>query len=427
MFWGDKQKLIPIGEMEFQIGVYVWIDRSWKEHPFLTNKFLIKTEAELQQLKEIGAENVYWVPEKSKLKPLAPVTQTTEIRQTNETRQTPNAEAPTSTSLSASVAHKNEQMAAQRRLMAKADREWEKSAALVRESLLSLRDNPKQNGIKLKALSEEIANDIHSKETLLMLLKEKSSQGLYHHALNCMSMSVLLAKYLQLPESVVSEIALGAIAHDVGQTMIRKHILEATTRTKVEESIFRDHCRLGVDIATTSSAFSTIAKSIIADHHEYFDGSGYPAGKKGEEISLPARIFSIVDRYETLCGSVNKEGKTLLPVDVLRLMWQAEKDRFDPAILAAFIKLLGVYPPGSIVSLSDGSIGLVISPGESSLHPKMLICDTKVTKDEAEIIDLQPGGQLEIEASVHPKNLSREIVKWLNMGNKLTLYFATTN
>ncbi len=418
MFWEKIQNPILVGDFELQVGVYVWIDRSWKEHPFATNKFLIRTEDDLRLLKSIGTDNVYWIPEKSKLEPLVPSLKIAEV-------ETVTADQASSEALKATISQKNEQVALQRRLLAKADREWEKSASLVRDAMLSIRDSPKQNSAKLKELSETIARDVSKSDALLMLLKEKNNQNLYHHALNCMSLSVLLAKFLKLPEQVISEIALGSLAHDVGKTMIPKHILVATSRSKVEQGIYKDHCRLGLEIVKLSDAFSPLAKSIIADHHEHIDGSGYPLGKKGPEISIPAKIVSIVNRYENLCGTKDKEGNDLRPDTVLRLMWHTEKSCYDPAILAAFIKLLGVYPPGTIVSLNDGSIGLVISPGDSSLHPKVIIYDPNVTKDDAEILDLHPDGDLLIETSLNPKDLSKEVIDWIRVGDKFTFYFAT--
>lgn len=419
MFWEKIQNPIPVGDLELQIRVYVWIDRSWKEHPFATNKFLIKTEDDLKLLKSIGVHNLYWIPEKSKLEPIAPSLKMPEVQKSVI------AEQVSSDLLKATISQKNEQVALQRRLLAKADREWEKSAALVRDAMLSIRDSPKQNSVKLKALSETIARDVSKNDALLMLLKEKNNQNLYHHALNCMSLSVLLAKFLKLPEQVISEIALGSLAHDVGKTMIPKHILMATSRNKIEQGIYKDHCRLGLEIVKLADAFSPLAKSIIADHHEHIDGSGYPLGKKGTKISIPAKIVSIVNRYENLCGTKDKDGNDLRPDTALRLMWQTEKSYYDPAILAAFIKLLGVYPPGTIVSLSDGSIGLVISPGDSSLHPKVIMYDPNVTKDEAEILDLHPDGNILIEGSINPRDLSKEVIDWIRVGDKFTFYFAT--
>jgi putative nucleotidyltransferase with HDIG domain len=419
MFWEKPQKPIPIGNFELQVGVYVWIDRSWKEHPFATNRFLIKTEDDLNLIKTIGTDNLYWIPEKSKLKPLAPTEKLVKVENVVAIKEA------TTKQIEATISKKNEKAALQRRLLAKADREWEKSAALVKDAMISIRDNPKHNGTKLKLLSETIAQEVSKNDTLIMLLNERNSENVYHHSLNCMSLSVLLAKFLKLPEKVISEIALGALAHDVGKTMIPRHILVSTSRNKVEQGIYKDHCRLGLEIVKLTDVFSPLAKSIIADHHEHFDGSGYPLGKKGSEISIPAKIVGIVNRYENLCGVKNKDGMELRPDSVLRFMWHTEKSFYDPAFLAAFIKMLGVYPPGTIVSLSDGSIGLVISSGENSLYPKVIIYDENLIKDEAEIIDLNPDSGISIESSIHPNNLSSDVLAWMKAGEKFTFYFAS--
>ena len=172
MFWEKIQNPILIGDFELQVGVYVWIDRSWKEHPFATNKFLIRTEDDLRLLKSIGTDNVYWIPEKSKLEPLVPSLKIAEV-------ETVTADQASSEALKATISQKNEQVALQRRLLAKADREWEKSASLVRDAMLSIRDSPKQNSAKLKELSETIARDVSKSDALLMLLKEKNNQNLY--------------------------------------------------------------------------------------------------------------------------------------------------------------------------------------------------------------------------------------------------------
>jgi len=411
--WNKPENPIPIGNYQLRIGVFVWLDRSWKEHPFVYNKFRITTEEQLVQLQALGSDRVYWIPSKSKVEPGPPFlgkpTPVTPI-------QTDNADD--------SFKKKNDERQRQRALIAKAERDWEKAAKATTEALLGMRDNPKQAGIKMKDLTKSASHSVLGGEALLHMLGDKGGQGPQHHALNCMTLAMLIAKAFGLPATAVGDVALGALAHDAGSTMIPRHILRAKKRTLAEENLYREHCKLGVELAIISGAFSDGALSAIQDHHESMDGSGFPSGKKGSEIGLAARIVAVADHYDRLCSPASPEQAPLLPANALKKMWKDEQMRLDPAVMTALIRLLGIYPPGTIVSLNDGSLGLVVSPGKSSLFPKVLIYDPDIPKDEAPVIDLVEGGGLIIEESHSPADIPEDVLKWISPRERITYYFT---
>ena len=408
---------IPIENSQLRIGVFVWLDRSWNEHPFFYNKFRITSEDQLNQVKALGSDRVYWIPSKSLVEPLPCLPE--------DPSPTPPPEIDV---LSEAVKKKNEEVKRQRDLITKAERNREKAAKSVVDALLGLRDNPKQAGGKLRDLSSSVAQSIAEGEVLLLLLGDKAGDkegmGPQHHALNCMTLSMLIAKGMGLPPAAVGEIALGALAHDVGSTMIPRHILRAKKRISTEENLYREHCKLGAELALISGTFSKAAIAVIQDHHETLDGTGYPSGKKGAAIGMAARIVAVANRYDRLCSPESPDIPSMLPANALKVMWRDEQARLDPAILAALIRLLGVYPPGTIVGLNDGSFGLVVSPGKKSLYPKVLIYNPDLPKDEAPIIELVEGGDRKIEVALRPADMPEDVLNWLNPRERTTYYFT---
>lgn len=414
MFWDPANKAEPIGDQVLQIGVYVWINRSWQDHPFFTNRFLIKTESELKTIKALGSNNIFWVPAKSKVNPLPPSQEITSVvaESANDAL----------TEIEKAIQDKKLKVDEQRKALKQTQRRWEKSAEQVRESISGLKNNPRQFGPKIQELANAISDEINHEQVYLLLLGESRSYSLQNHLLNIMTLSGLLGASMGLPENVVSELVAAAIVHDAGQTQLPKEILTAKVRNKVEEARFKDHVRLGVELMQASAAFSKFAIDSVQDHHENYDGSGYPLGKKGTAIHIGGRILHIVSTFDRLTSPSSAE-RGLSPKAALQRMWAKEKHLFDSNILNAFIKLLGVYPPGTVVKLSNDEIAVVISPGESALHPKVLIFDPNVPKEEAEILDCKEDN-IDVISSIEPNALPAEIFSWIHPDLQSNYYFS---
>lgn len=414
LFWDPANKAEPLGDHVLQIGVYVWINRSWQDHPFFTNRFLIKTESELKIIKALGKDNIFWVPAKSKVTPFPP-SQETKV----EKEATVDDEM---TEIEKAIQEKKQKVEEQRKALKQTERRWEKSAEQVRESIAGLKNNPRQYAPKIQALANTISDEINHEQVYLLLLGESRSYSLQNHLLNVMTLTGLLGKSMGLPENLVSELVGAAIVHDAGQTQLPKELLTAKVRNKVEEARFKDHVRLSVELMQASGAFSQFAIDSVQDHHEHDDGSGYPMTKKGSAIHIGGRILSIVSTFDRLTSPASSV-RGLSPKVALQRMWTKERHLFDSKILSAFIKLLGVYPPGTVVKLSNDEIAIVISPGESALHPKVLIFDPNVPKEEAEILDCK-AENVDVLSSIEPDALPDEIFTWIHPDQQSNYYFS---
>ena len=167
--------------------------------------------------------------------------------------------------------------------------------------MIQMPHSPKQAGAKLRGLSEDIASRIAlGQEVALRLIGDKEDEGPQFHALNVMTLSVLLGRAAGLDEGQLAELALGTLAHDIGKARIPAHILKAGNRSRYEKDLYRRHGAYGVELAAVSGAFAPSALAVIADHHEYLDGNGWPTGKRNP--GLGARIGALVNRYDRLCA-----------------------------------------------------------------------------------------------------------------------------
>jgi HD-GYP domain-containing protein (c-di-GMP phosphodiesterase class II) len=211
----------------------------------------------------------------------------------------------------------------------------------------------------------------------------------------------------------------------VGKLAIPGHILRSGDRTQVEENVYRDHCRAGVEIARESGAFSDVVLSVIRDHHEHLDGSGFPAQAKADAIGMPARIVAVVNRYDRLCGPESPTRKGMRPADALKKMWREERARLDERVIAALVRVLGVYPPGTLVELSDGRCGLAVNPSSRPLLPRVVVYEPSRLKDDADLLDLsEQTPQLAVSRALAPDDVAPEVLEWLNPRERLAYYFT---
>jgi hypothetical protein len=142
---------------------------------------------------------------------------------------------------------------------------------------------------------------------------------------------------------------------------------------------------------------------------------------------VAARILAVVNRYDNLCTPEAIGVEPLMPAEALARMFRIEGAQHDPALLGALIKLLGVYPPGTVVQLNDTSLALVVAPGPESLRPQVLVYTPEIPKDEAPTIELHTEPDLKIIEAIKPATLPPDVLAWLNPQQRLSYFFSVEN
>jgi hypothetical protein len=161
----------------------------------------------------------------------------------------------------------------------------------------------------------------------------------------------------------------------------------------------------------------------IAQHHELADGTGFPQRTKAESMGRKSHILALVNRYDNLCNP-SRVASAMTPHEALSLIFAQLKSRFDPATLSAFIRMMGVYPPGSVVQLVDERYALVVSVNSSRpLKPRVLVHEAGVPKHEALILDLEHAPNLGIRRSLKPLNLPGASLDYLAPRQRICYFF----
>lgn len=410
-----SDSLPVVGVDQLQVGMFVSLDLPWLDHPFLVNSFRISSPEQLKTLRELGLGKVAYDPSRSTAEPLAlgqapppPV-----LAQ-------PHPEDPHQAEFKRQRAAR---MLAQRQRIQDCEQAYGECVGATRNLIADLARDPAGATAAAGAMVGELAATFlgDAGATVMLVASRKRDDANHQHMLNVMILTMILAKGLGLKREVFEAAGMGALLHDIGTTRISPAVLHSAKRTRPEESLYRLHGEYGLQMV--GRHVPPAVRAIIREHHECMDGSGFPGGKKDKYINPLARMVAIANRYDNLCNP-HRLSNALTPAEALSVMYARESARFDPFMLAAFIKELGVYPPGSFVRLSTGSIAIVVAvtPG-NTLKPTVLVYEAGVPRRDALVLNLAETEDVVIEEVLKPLALPKEVVQYLNPRMNLA-YFA---
>jgi putative nucleotidyltransferase with HDIG domain len=241
-------------------------------------------------------------------------------------------------------------------------------------------------------LVEEISTSVmrHPHALISLSRLKTSDEYTYMHSVAVCALMVALARQMELDEERVREAGVAGLMHDVGKMMIPPAILNKPDRLTFEEyEAMKYHPQAGLKILQGSQQVTQAVMDVCLHHHEKVDGSGYPYGLKGEEISVFARMGAICDVYDAVTSDrPYKKGWDAARSIREMASW---KGHFDEKIFQHFVKTVGIYPVGALVRLKSERLGVVIEQGEKSLlHPKVKVFLSTRTKIafQPEIVNL---------------------------------------
>ena len=410
---------------KLRIGMFVYLDLGWMDHPFPLNRFKISTNAQIEQIKGLRLKQVKvmtalsdpasLLDEDSSLgdQPAAPAVLSTEELAAKQAAEAIQARRR-------SLAQQNADLARCEREFSTASGAWKQVAALAQQDAAKARE---QSEALVKGLLDQITA---TRESNIRLLSETAGDGNALHALNVTVISLLLGRALQLDDATLNDIGLGALLHDIGKLSLPDRLRWHSDKfTAVEEKIYREHVQAGLKLGE-KMGLSPGVMAVLGQHHETADGKGYPTGMSKDGMSQAARVVALVNAYDNLCNPGNA-ALAATPHEALAMMFAQIKPRFDATCLTAFIRMMGVYPPGSVVQLSDERFALVVSVNASRpLRPKVIVHDAKVPPEDAIMVDLQTEPTLGIRRSLHPRHLTRPVLEYLSPRKRMCYFFERT-
>jgi HD-GYP domain-containing protein (c-di-GMP phosphodiesterase class II) len=375
-----KQK---IDVQDLRIGMYITdIDRPWLDSPFLFQGFPVESQRDIDWIQRTCK---YVYIDEEGYRDLTP----REASNIAPERHTATEEAIQK--LAKKLPYKN-----------KASFEEEfKSARDVHSKAKSYMETVLEDVRLGKSIDAEGAKDVvknlvdsitRNPDTGLWFTRlRKKDEYTADHSLNVCILTLIFGRYLNFSETVLNELGVGALLHDIGKMRVPLDILNKPgSLTDEQLALIKQHPTFGAEILKTTPGIPGSAVDIAYCHHERASGNGYPCGLRANDMTLFSKMVSIVDVYDAITSNrVYHHGMS--PSDALRNMYGWQHKDFDESLVEDFIQCLGIYPVGSVVQLGTGDIGIIMSNDKNHrLKPTILLVlnEEKVPFPQSKIINL---------------------------------------
>ena len=441
---------------ELQPGMFVHLDLGWWAHPFALSSFLITSAEQITTIRGLGLSSLRWSPEKSRLATPA-AEQAEPLAETagapaNAAAATGEPSVASAAPVAASAGALNRQSSAgldrapphaERGPAAYSAAENERSQLLQQQAARQLCEQQygeagqawlaaqrvvPQAPEQAREITEGMTRALLDKmmvdqEICVRVLSDLGTERTAVHALNVAVISLLMGRVFGFNEVEMLDLGVGALLHDVGKIDLPTRVQQFDPQFKAAElAAYREHVALGL-VHGRRMGLSAGALMVLAQHHEMADGSGFPARLNLDRMAVAARIVALVNRYDKLCNP-SQLALALTPHEALSQIFAQSRNKFDATMLNAFIRMMGVYPPGSLVQLTDDRYATVVSCNSSRpLKPRVLVCNTLVPMEQALLLNLDGQADVGIRRSLKPTQLPAAARDYLSPRQHMVYFF----
>lgn len=395
----SKYPQLPIAKL--QVGLTVKLPLSWTEHPFLLNKIKIDSEAQIEMIRNLGVAYVEVISgaelvDFTEAPAVAPVVQAKAAPQ--EFDATKEARKALRQSQRRFIEAMNQSRATLGKLVSDPEGASRESAILVEMMLEHL-------------LAVE-------KPRLALVSSGETSASITQHGISVATLAMLMGHHLELPKTQLREIATGAILHDVGKLKVPEAIRRKRGPLSTHEKNFLAmHPNFGYDLLKKTGMFNDDVLNIVLHHHEFYDGSGYPDGLKGDAISLPTQLVALANDFDTQLW----RDDITSPQIALGYLFKNRAGMHQQQLIQVLVKVLGIYPPGTIVKLSDGYIAKVMLTTSETTKPQVWAC--KTDGSDAQFRFLMDEDVL-VESAIKAHELDEGANRILQANNGISFYIC---
>lgn len=328
----------------------------WMEHPFLTGTLKVKSDKEIEKIVGGGIREVYIDTDKG-----------LDVQ-----------DAPTESEVKAEIDHELIALAQKARPaesvslrdeLDKSRRVHSEANKIVHNIMQDARLGKQIELEQVDPVVEQMTSSIfRNKDALLSLCKIKNKDDYtFLHSVSIGALLISFARALELDRSIIQLLGVGGMLHDIGKMKVPDEVLNKPGKLTEEEfQLMKSHVVHSRAILEATPGITQVSIDVAAQHHERFDGSGYPLGLKGSEMSVYGQMASIVDVYDAITSD-RCYHKGMEPTVALRKMFEWSKFHFNPELVHAFVRTIGIYPVGTLVMLESGKIGIVVEQREKNL------------------------------------------------------------
>jgi HD-GYP domain-containing protein (c-di-GMP phosphodiesterase class II) len=376
--------LKKVDSSQLRVGMFIHaLDCGWMAHPFLRNRFVLTHDDEIRKIVAAGIRGVTIDCAHGLDVDDAPTVEQADAAIEAEIAAI--AAGPV-TPLRTTLAEEYDRAVAIRR----------QAAGVVKTVMQDARLGRAVEMDQVSPVVESITSSILRNASALLGLSVIKSKDDYTflHSVSVCTLLVAFCRSRKMHADTIYQAGIGGLLHDTGKALIPDAILNKPGRLTEEEfAIVRRHPRDGYDILSRTPGIGAIPLDITLHHHERPDGSGYPERQGADQISELAQMAAIVDVYDAITAD-RCYHKGIPAAEALRKIYEWSKFQFNPALVQAFMRCVGIYPVGTLVLLESGRLGVVIEPHETSLlTPKVNVFYS--TRSQAyikpETVDLARG------------------------------------
>ena len=383
---------IEVSVADLRVGMYVSrLDRPWLDTPFIMQGFLLETSDDIDIIAEycefVFVDNA--VPDGAL--PLSFGVGTATFAR---------VKPPVPTG-SVQEEHK------------KTYRAFRKARLLTKSFLDEVRLGAALDTSKAKDMVNDCVQSVLRQPDALLWMSKMREENEYtsDHCLNVCVLCVAFGRHLGMVEEELQNLGLCGLLHDVGKMRVPSHVLDKPGKlTTKEMRMMMAHTVHGRNLLLSTPHIFAGSIDVAYSHHERIDGEGYPRKLAGKSISRFSRIISIVDAYDAMTAT-RCYSDAITSTEALKIIYGERGKQFDDELSIAFIKMIGLYPPGSLVELYTGELAFVVSANHSLRHlPKVILAfdSRKQRLEKQKILDLSAI----VDGSLDKKYLIKKV--WLD-------------
>lgn len=384
--------LRKIQTSQLELGMFIHsMEGSWFDHPFWRSRFLLDDQAQIEQILSSDVTRV--TIDESRGKKLSPSPKSEALLKPGEAKVY-SPKLAKALELSASERPRSylrdvtepvfnrlsprEHAAEVRKATATIKRSRKVVVALFEDARLG---KPVKSR-KLVPLIEQISRSVNIDPTIILNIAriKTKAEYTYLHSVSVCALMINLARKMGFPEWQMQDIGMAGLLHDIGKMTIPDNILSKPGKLDEGEwKVIRSHPQRGHDILSASKGLSDIVFEVCLQHHEKMDGTGYPAGMSGDELSIFTRMASICDVYDAIT-SRRPYSDPLSTSEALAEM-MSWSGHFDQLIFYDFVDSLGILPVGTLVRLDHDELAIVIGESPSNYSAPIVRSFHSLDKD----------------------------------------------
>jgi putative nucleotidyltransferase with HDIG domain len=353
-----QSMLKRIAVADLRVGMYIQeFCGTWMDHPFWRSKFLLQSQKDLQRIQASSIREL-WIDSSMGL----------DVEVGIPCESAEQVEAEVDERLSAVVAAPIVARCSLDEEIARASKLCARSKAAVVSMFSDARMGRALEFEEAEELVGEISDSLlrHPNALISLARLKNADEYTYMHSVAVCALMIALARQLGLDEALVRDAGLAGMLHDIGKMAIPAALLSKPGKLTDDEFVtMRKHPLAGGEILLAGKQTNALVLDVCLHHHEKIDGSGYPYRLAGEQISLFARMGAICDVYDAI-SSDRPYKKGWGPAESIHKMAEW-KGHFDERVFQAFVKVIGIYPTGSLVRLASGRIAVVLEQSPASL------------------------------------------------------------